>query len=99
MTGSALGGVVIGAVVAAGQLARAFPGRHEPAPPNHWTKLPFILVLIGVCVVFALDGDAPWVFGVLAAFGLFEVALILRGRNPWWMRSPFDQRREPVDGL
>jgi hypothetical protein len=97
VTGSALVGLLIGLLAAARGLARSFGRRHEPAPPNHWTKLPFMLLLIGLCVWFAVDGIASTVFAVLAVVGLCQVALILDGRNPWWMQSPWDRLQEPVD--
>jgi hypothetical protein len=33
----------------------------------------------------------------LAVVGLCQVALILGGRDPWWMQSPWDRSQEPVD--
>lgn len=94
---SALVGVLIAFLISGPGLARAFGRRHEPAPPNHWTKLPFLLLLIGLCVWFAVEGNDSWVFAVLAVVGACEVALVLRGWNPWWMQSRWDRRENPAD--
>jgi hypothetical protein len=97
VTGSGLGGVLIAFLVSGFGLVNAFGRRHEPAPPNHWTKLPFALLLTGLCVWFAAEGIDSWVFAVLAVVCVYEVTLVLRGRNPWWMRSRWDRRQGPVD--
>jgi amino acid transporter len=89
-----LTGVVIGLVVAAIGLFQSFPKRHEPEPPNSRWKLPSLIVMTVIGVVFAAVGTWPAFWTALVVLLLAEIGFVLAGRNPWWMQAHVDRRRE-----
>jgi hypothetical protein len=74
-------------------LAVNYRRRNEPAPPNNRLKLPFTVGFMFVSAAFVIRGH--WVVAFVAIFllGIPQLAMILKGRNPWWMRAPIDYRR------
>jgi hypothetical protein len=68
-------------------------------PPSNPVKLPLTVVLIVVItievIVAAVRGDRVFaVIGVVVlAACVVAVRTIRAGRNPWWLRAPFDRRR------
>jgi hypothetical protein len=64
-------------------------------PPNNRAKLPFNVVIAVLAVWFLARGKYV-VGGLLLVVSVCTLWLISRGRNPWWMRSPFE-RRGPTD--
>lgn len=86
-------GAVIGAIVAAVGLSQSFPKRHEPEPPNSRWKLPSLVVMTVIGVVFAA-GTWPVLWAALIVVLLMEIGFVLAGRNPWWMQGRLDRRRE-----
>jgi len=84
-------GVVVGLIAGGIGLARSFPGRHAPEPPNNRWKLPVMTFMAALCGVLAFTGPWPIVWALLAAICLVEVRFVLAGRNPWWMQSPLDR--------
>jgi hypothetical protein len=89
-----LTGAVIGAIVAAIGLSQSFPKRHEPEPPNSRWKLPSLVVMTVIGLVFAVSGTWPVLWAGLVVILLVEIGFVLAGRNPWWMQGPLDRRRE-----
>ena len=89
-----LTGLVIGTIVAVVGLSRSFPGRREPEPPNSRWKLPSLVVMAATCVAFTVAGPWPVVWATLVIVLLVEIGFVLAGRNPWWMRSGLDWRRQ-----
>jgi peptidoglycan/LPS O-acetylase OafA/YrhL len=89
-----LTGVVIGSVVAAIGLFQSFQRRHEPEPPNSRWKLPSLIVMTVIGVVFAVSGTWPVLWAALVVVLLAEIGFVLAGRNPWWMQGRLDRRRE-----
>jgi len=89
-----LTGVVIGAIVAAIGLSQSFPRRHEPEPPNSRWKLLLLIVMVAICIVFATVGRWPVLWAALVVVLFVEIGFVLVGRNPWWMQSPLDRRRQ-----
>jgi uncharacterized ion transporter superfamily protein YfcC len=65
-------------------------------PPNNPLKLAsfivYVLISIAILVYGVLDGG--WLFIILGAafvvISLIAIKTVRAGRNPWWVRSPFD---------
>ncbi|HUN78030.1 MAG TPA: hypothetical protein VMU32_03840 [Solirubrobacteraceae bacterium] len=89
-----LTGVIIGGIVAGVGLLRLYPKRHEPEPPNSRWKLPFLIVMVAICVVFTIVGQWPILWAALAVVIFVQIGFVLIGRNPWWMQTSLDRRRE-----
>jgi hypothetical protein len=85
-------GLAVGVLVGSAQAIKSFRSPHDPEPPNSRIKLPFMLLLLAVCIAFAANGVGPIAFSVLAAVCATEVCFILAGRNPWWTQAPMDKR-------
>jgi hypothetical protein len=85
-------GLTIGTVAGIAQGINNFRFCGGPEPPNSKLKLPFMLLLLGICIAFAAIGVGPIIFSVLAGVCAIEVCFILAGRNPWWMQAPIDRR-------
>jgi len=85
-------GLVIGTIVALVGLWQSFPKRHAPEPPNSRWKLPSLILMVVMCVVFAVVGPWPVVWAALAVALLVEIGFGLAGRNPWWMQGRLDRR-------
>lgn len=92
-----LTGAIIGAIAAAVGLLRAFPKRHEPEPPNSRWKLPLLVFIVAICLVFMIFGPWPVFWAILAGLFLVEVGFVLAGRNPWWMQGNLDRRLKHQD--
>jgi hypothetical protein len=73
-------------------LAVNYRRRNEPAPPNNRLKLPFTVGFMLMSVGFVISGRWVITFAALFMLGIPQLAMILKGRNPWWMRAPIDYR-------
>lgn len=68
-------------------------------PPNNPLKLPTYLVgvLVGVLLIVVGAVEGPWplvaVGVVVLVIASAASAVVRRGRNPWWTRTPLDYRR------
>jgi hypothetical protein len=89
-----LTGIIIGGTFGVILLGQNFVRRHEPEPPNSRWKLPSLIISATACVAFAVAASWPVFWAILAAVLLMEIGFVLAGRNPWWMQSYLDRRRE-----
>jgi hypothetical protein len=63
-------------------------------PPNNRFKLPSFIVLAAFAVVFLATGK--YVSGAfILILSVHAIVAILRGRNPWQIRSPLDRHKPP----
>lgn len=87
-------GAAVGAIVAAVGLSQSFPRRHEPEPPNSRWKLPSLLVMTVIGLIFAVAGTWLAFWAALIVLLLVEIGFVLAGRNPWWTQAHLDRRGE-----
>ncbi|HST33325.1 MAG TPA: hypothetical protein VLJ80_07365 [Solirubrobacteraceae bacterium] len=88
-------GIAIGLALGIPQLAKRFATRQEPEPRHGRFKLPATLFLLAVSVTLAALDEKPLFFAIFAALLATQVALVLAGRNPWWMQGWLDERERP----
>jgi len=76
-----------------GSVGRPLPPYAHPIkePPDHRLKLPFFVLYAAVLVALIVTGHHLVVAVPLLAMSIVAIVLIARGRNPRWLRGPFDQ--------
>jgi hypothetical protein len=71
----------------------------QSEPTNNALKLPFFVLGVGVGVMMVVVGvllGRSWVVitgVVVLGVSCLAIAVIRRGDNPWWIRSPLDYLR------
>lgn len=56
-------------------------------------KLPVLALFVVIFGVMAVTGFYVLVSVILLILALVAIILVASGNDPWWLRSPFDRRR------
>jgi hypothetical protein len=67
--------------------------RRIEACPNNRLKLPVFGICIIVFGVLVIKGIHVALSAGFLALSVLAIAVVLSGRNPWWLRSPFDRKK------